>query len=207
MNNHAKLKAIQRDEGKSRRDALTFKKKEVKDKAILENLFSFEPVIDAKTIHVYISFGSECSTGDIIRWLMKQGKKVVVPITDSKNKVLTLSLLEEFGPSFLAKNSFGISEPIKRTDLRPSDVDLAILPGMLFDRSGGRMGYGGGYYDRLIPQITASATDDKKKLIVALAYSEQIIKKVHTTEHDMSVDYIISELEIIKCTTRALLKR
>jgi len=76
----------------------------------------------------------------------------------------------------------------------PSEIDLVIVPGAVFDREGYRVGYGGGYYDKF---LSSKIRKDISK--IAIAFDLQIVDKVPREEHDISVDYIITEKEIIKC--------
>ncbi|ABW19796.1 5-formyltetrahydrofolate cyclo-ligase [Alkaliphilus oremlandii] len=148
----------------------------------------------ANNIMLYISFGKEVVTKYIIEDLQKSGKRVFIPVTVPKTKALIVSELKDFEKD-LQVGHFGVMEP-KEEALRPVDpsiLDLVIVPGVAFDQSGYRIGYGGGYYDRFIPRLSAHATT------VSLAFDMQLIDKVPTSQYDIPVQYIITEKQLIQC--------
>ena len=102
-----------------------------------------------------------------------------------------LSKLSDF--SHLEKNPIGILEP-KKEHIAPfdiSDVDIVVVPGIVFDMYGHRIGFGNGGYDLLL--------NDSKALKVGLAFSFQIFDRVPAEAHDVPVDIIVTEKEIIRC--------
>ncbi|MBE0584168.1 MAG: 5-formyltetrahydrofolate cyclo-ligase, partial [Desulfofustis sp.] len=72
----------------------------------------------------------------------------------------------------------------------PIDLDLIILPGSVFDRRGGRFGYGGGYYDRLLAQVPNATR-------IALAFELQVVDRLPLADHDELLDRIVTEQRII----------
>jgi len=87
----------------------------------------------------------------------------------------------------------GIPEPTTGICVRVEDVDIVIVPGVAFSLDGARIGYGGGYYDRLLPRVKGAVP------IVALAYEEQIFDSLPAEGHDISMDWIITPERIISC--------
>ena len=87
-------------------------------------------------------------------------------------------------------NQYGIPEPISKNLIYP---DVILIPMVAFDKNLNRLGYGGGYYDRLIDKLTKK----KKILKIGLALTSQKIKKVPVTKHDEKLDYIITEKYIL----------
>lgn len=148
---------------------------------------------NAKTIMIFISFGSEIDTHEFIKNGIKEGKNIVVPVTFHENRVMKPSRVldfDEFEPGY-----FNILTP-KEEFIRyidPSEIDLIIVPGAVFDRDGYRVGYGGGYYDRFLSKI------DKSVPKIAIAFDMQIVEKVPREGFDIPVDFIITEKEVIKC--------
>lgn len=154
---------------------------------------------NAKTIMTFISFMDEVDTHEFIKKSIEDGKNIVVPITIPETKDLKLSLVKDFKE--LEPGYYNILTPkegfIRYTD--PKLVDLIIVPGVVFDRDGYRVGYGGGYYDRFLSKI------DKSVPKIAIAFDLQIIDKVPREYYDIPVDYIITEKEIIGCDTNSTL--
>ena len=102
---------------------------------------------EAKTIATYLSFPHEFQTAKLIEQAQKDGKTILIPKTYSQGK-MDFVLYE---PEKLEKNSFGLLEPQgEATILEPSQIDLIHVPGLAFNSSGYRIGYGGGYYDRYL---------------------------------------------------------
>ena len=158
-------------------------KEEIKEKSkiIKEKLFSLEEYKKAKKILFYISFGSEVDTHDMIKESLKI-KKTVVP--KCRNHELELSRIHSFDE--LEEGYCKILEPVKIKKIDEKIVDLIIVPGIVFDRKGDRIGYGKGYYDRLLTRFP-----HVKK--IGLAFSLQIVDSIPTEEHDIKVDRVITE--------------
>ena len=160
---------------------------------IMKNLKDTIYYKNAKTIMTFISFGSEIDTHGFIKSGIKEGKNIVVPVTFHENRIMKPSLVldfDEFEPGY-----FNILTP-KEEFIRyidPSEIDLIIVPGAVFDRDGYRVGYGGGYYDRFLSKI------DKSVPKIAIGFDLQIVEHVPREEFDIPVDFIITEKEIIYC--------
>jgi 5-formyltetrahydrofolate cyclo-ligase len=161
-----------------------------KSSIIRKLLFSTPEYKNSKTIMLYHAFKNEVDTTDIIKDALKTKKVVLPSINSVTNKIIlyTISGLDE-----LSSGEYGIMEPKNNPKGKVSqeDVDLCIVPGIAFDRTGARIGYGKGYYDRLL-----SGTHFQK---IALAYDFQLVEKIQTEPHDAAVDMIITEKDIIRC--------
>lgn len=175
-----------------KRRSITSSEKKRKDDLIKHTLFNFMRFKEARTVLFYASFGTEVDTISMIDESLKMGKKIVVPKVDNETRKLKLyeiKDLRELSPGFM-----GIPEPsLSDERIRQiKDVDLAIIPGTAFDYSGNRLGYGAGYYDILL-----SGTE-KKIPLVALAYEEQLIDSIPLETHDVKIDIIITDKQVIK---------
>ncbi|NLY47039.1 MAG: 5-formyltetrahydrofolate cyclo-ligase [Tissierella sp.] len=159
---------------------------------IINKLYDSSFYKDAKIIMTFISFGDEVDTHDFIKKSLSNDKKIVVPITFPKTKEIKPSEIHGFDE--LEIGFYNILTPkdefIRFID--PKDIDLAIVPGVAFDRNGYRVGYGGGYYDRFL-----SKYPDIVKL--GVAFDLQLIDAVPKENFDIPVDLIITEKEIINC--------
>ena len=184
-------KEIRRDVLK-KRDCLPLKDRLELSRHICNNLLSLEEFHLAKAVHFFLTTKSEVITEDAIRGALSMGKDVVVPVIDKKHKRIFLSKIEDYDKE-LTTAIHGILEP-KPEFYQPvplQDVDLMVLPGVAFDIKGHRLGYGAGYYDRLL--------EDKKDnpLLVALAFEIQIVDEIPVGDHDVRVDMIITEKRVI----------
>ncbi|MDI6786383.1 MAG: 5-formyltetrahydrofolate cyclo-ligase [bacterium] len=177
-----------RSEIMQKRDLLEIKEIEEKSKKIKENLFSLEEVSKAQNIFTYVNFGSEVITKEIINDLLKLKKKILVPIALLKEKKLLISEIRDLEQE-LEVSTYGILEPkveYKRV-VSPKEVDLVIVPGIIFDKEGFRIGYGGGFYDRLLPELKEGIT------YVGLAFKFQVIESFPHDINDVPVHVVITE--------------
>ncbi len=155
--------------------------------SISERLFSVSDICDKDTYMLYSDFDNEVKTGSIYNKLRDMSKIVFMPVV-SGDDILIYPVTDS-----MRINHFGILEPLATgTSSDPSDIDVFVVPGICFDRKGGRVGFGRGYYDRLL----AFARSDAVK--VGLAYDFQIVDDVCSEDHDIMMDYIITDKEIIR---------
>jgi len=177
------------------RDALSFDERQRKSAVIQSRLFSLPQFIASRTVALFVSFRSEVLTESIIRGALSLSKVIAMPVTDLARKQLSLSRITDYDTD-LAPGTWGIPEP-KPDRIRPvalHEPDLFIAPGVAFDRQGRRIGYGGGFYDRLLRALPV------RKPVVALAFALQIVDRVpFEPSLDEPVDIIITEEEIIDC--------
>jgi 5-formyltetrahydrofolate cyclo-ligase len=185
------------------RDAITSEQKILKESAIEERLFCQDAFKQAKNVLLYVSFRSEVDTRRYLDDVIKLNKKLILPVVDSKHG--KLNLYEVSDVSDLEPGYMGILEPRKRADMSVSlkDIDLVIIPGTGFDRDGNRLGYGGGYYDKLLSYESKQLSRvDKHITIIALAFEEQIGENIPAEPHDIKVDMIVTDKRLIKCLSK-----
>lgn len=163
--------------------------KEVKEKKVKElkkKLFSSEEFIRAKCVMFYVSKHYEVDTHEMIDESIAMGKKVVVPITLKEEKTLKPSELRDRKKE-LIKSHYGIHEPHEK-HIRPvplEEVDVIIIPGLAFDRSGYRLGHGGGYYDRFLEKAPS------KIVTIGLAFDFQVMDDLPKHANDIPVKKLI----------------
>jgi 5-formyltetrahydrofolate cyclo-ligase len=184
-------KKILRNKILSIRDSLNRNEKEIMDNEIFNKLKNTELYKNARNIFIYISFSNEINTINIIKKALEDKKDVFIPKIYKTNKSMKAIKLNSFDD--LKKNSMGILEPIDDSKyIEKENIDLIVVPGVVFDKDCNRIGYGGGYYDRYLKDIAY------KNNKVVLAYDLQVIDKIESEEHDIKVDYIITNSKIIK---------
>lgn len=160
---------------------------------IQEKLFNLPLFKGAGVILFYISLPDEVQTYKMIKDSLRIGKRVAVPAVNlEKREIIPFELKN---PGFkLVSGPFGIPQP-RESDCCPlliEDIDLVVVPGVAFDKQGKRIGFGKGFYDRFLSRLT-----DAKS--VALAFECQIFDKVPCEKHDIPVDFIITEKQVIEC--------
>ena len=142
-------------------------------------------ISDGETVMVFTSKEKEVNTRPLIMALFGQGNPVVVPIIVKEDYSLRLSYLRDF--SVLVPSTFGVPEPIgSEIPAAADDIDTIILPMLGFDRKGGRIGYGAGYYDRFL-----SKNPGLRKIGIAFACQE--VDNLPVDENDIRMDAIITE--------------
>lgn len=156
------------------------------DAAVLKNLLTCAPFIDAHEFFTYLSHKGEVSTDEIIKTFFGKKKIIVPKISEDELCLYELKNSEEFLPG-----RFGIREPQHCLPHRKfSSIDVALIPGIAFDATGHRIGFGGGYFDRLLKKVHCTT--------IGVAYEFQIIDKVLTGPYDVAVDFIVTEKRIIR---------
>lgn len=155
------------------------------DDIIFSKFTGSEYYRNAGVIFIFVSFRSEVDTHRIIRKALEDGKVVGVPKVASKKEGMKVFRIG--GMSDLEAGYFGVLEPKEGCPEIPSeDIDLVVMPGAAFDREGGRIGYGGGFYDRYLSEMGREVRK------IALAYRMQVMDKVPMEENDVRVDGIIT---------------
>jgi len=171
------------------RNQLSLKEHELKSKIITKKLLDTNEYKCAKTIFIYYPFRSEIDTKGIIKDALKKSKKIVLPrVSGGRLRIFYVSDIK----NDLKPGTFGIMEPdvLKCKEAKFDDVDLAVIPGLCFDLNFNRVGYGGGYYDK----VSKMLRKDVKK--IALAFDLQIVENVPVCEYDKKIDTIITESKI-----------
>ncbi|MDI6600656.1 MAG: 5-formyltetrahydrofolate cyclo-ligase [Thermoanaerobacteraceae bacterium] len=173
------------------RESLTEDDVKFKSLSISERLQSLSFYSQANIIMAYMDYRKEVMTAPIIEAALKEDRKIVLPLTKPDTYELILiemkDLIRDITVGFK-----GIREPIydNKRIVAPDDVDLILVPGVVFDERGYRIGYGGGYYDRFLKGINA--------IKIGLAFEIQI-HPVPEDDHDVRVDYIVTEERVIEC--------
>lgn len=187
MDKKALREEIMRKRSQLTNEEIIEKSTEVKNK-----LLQLEEFKNANFIFSFISFKDEIHTHDIIKETLNMGKRVGVPITLDKPRQLLVSEIKDFEKE-LEIGYYNILAPKKEYErlVSPDLVDLVLVPGLAFDKSGYRTGYGGGYYDRFF------ANANKNMIKIGLCFDLQIISQVPRDIYDIPVDYIITESRII----------
>lgn len=159
---------------------------------IMKQMMNLPIFQQANHILCYVSYDNEVHTHQLIQNMLHMNDKTVsVPISNKETHTLEISKIQDFAD--LTPGAYDILEPKKeKQQLMPFEtIDTIIVPGIAFDIKGNRIGQGGGYYDWLLNQSNATS--------VALAFDFQIIQSIPTEAHDQTVDYIVTEKQIIKC--------
>ncbi|MBI4116059.1 MAG: 5-formyltetrahydrofolate cyclo-ligase [Candidatus Omnitrophica bacterium] len=155
-----------------------------KSRIVLERLFSHPKFAVARTLLSYIAKDSEVETAPIFETARKEGKKVYAPRLNTDKKEFVI--IEVKGAEKLIANQYGILEPPldPKSIGNPEDLDLVIVPGLGFDKEGGRLGRGEGYFDQFLKKAA-------KAYKIGLAFDCQMIERVPRGPHDMVLNEVL----------------
>lgn len=186
-------KSAMRREAYDRRAAQD-NKKEVSRRAV-ERFMALDEYQNAKVVMWYIHCRSETRTKDQLEAEVASGEKtIVVPYcTEDENGENKLGLWRLENMDEMVVGKWNILEPPRDLwgnpdkEVQPEDLDLVMVPGVGFDREGGRMGNGQGYYDRLMEKVRPDCH------LIALCYECQLFDRILTAPHDIYMDKVVTE--------------
>lgn len=144
----------------------------------------------ARCILLTLAFRSEWDTRSLFAAAVGSGKTVALPRVNGATRMLDLHTVEDIARD-TAPGYRGIPEPhATRPRVAIDTVDWVLVPGVAFDLHGSRLGYGGGYYDRLLAQLPAGTPR------IAGAFDVQVVSRVPAAPHDLVVDVIATESQL-----------
>ncbi|OGQ99262.1 MAG: 5-formyltetrahydrofolate cyclo-ligase [Deltaproteobacteria bacterium RIFOXYD12_FULL_55_16] len=173
------------------RDSLSAEERQQKSRSLTSRLLALPEFAAARSVFAYVSFRSEVETLPLIAHCLKKGVKVSAPLTLPGEHRLLAYALTDPGQD-LAPGYCGILEPRQTLPLvDPCSIEVVVLPGSVFDCRGGRLGYGGGFYDRFLQAAAPLA------LRIGLAFDLQVVEAVPLQSHDQQLDYLVTETRVI----------
>ena len=177
------------------RDMLSAGERHEKSICVMQNFWNLPEIKQWTTLFIYVDFRSEVETLELIKSCLSQGKRVAVPLVDA-SAVRMIPLLIKDPDKDLVPGYYDIPEPDPRKSLpvAAEEIDAAIIPGSVFDTNGGRLGYGGGYYDRFL------VNDAPQAKRIGFAFEVQVVEKVPMLPHDQPLDILITEKRTVKVT-------
>jgi 5-formyltetrahydrofolate cyclo-ligase len=143
----------------------------------------------ARVALAYASFGTEVDTRPLLRAILGGRRILVLPRVERAARRLALHRVRDLETE-LQPGTWGILEPIPERcePVTPDEIDFVLVPGVVFDRGGGRVGHGGGYYDRLL-----SAWPRPLPPLVAVAFELQVVARVPVLPTDHRIDLVVTE--------------
>ena len=169
--------------------------------AITKHLLQLPEYRRANAVLGYMNFGTEFASEVWIKQVLREGKKLAVPRVNRHTMQLDFYWVDDIEKQ-LAAGMWGIREPIVDRCERVStifEVEFALLPGVAFTRDGGRLGYGGGFYDKLLVQLP-DVNQAPRPSLVAAAFAIQVVPNVPLETTDVKVEWLVTEHETICCT-------
>ena len=173
-----------RDEVKAQRRELLPEEKLRLDSGVLANVKKMREYKSCSTVFVYVSTAIEVDTKNIIEMAWRDGKRVAVPRCIPETRQMTFHYITSFND--LKPGTFSVLEPSEDAPLADSyNKSIMLVPALIIDKYGYRLGYGKGYYDRYISKYSG--------LTVGLCYLNNIKNKIFHGRYDKKLDYIITE--------------
>lgn len=154
-------------------------------KKIQKRLFESKLWEQADTIGIYLSVGHEWDTRAIVEQAWQAGKKVAIPKTIPAEQELNFYQINDF--SDVQPGHFNLDEPVveKTLLLAKDEIDLLVVPGLVFSKDGYRIGFGGGYYDRFLTDFIHPT--------ISLVWTGQLVDYLPTEWYDIPVQYLCTE--------------
>ncbi len=190
---HTPDKQTLRHDAKALRDNMSSQRRREASVAIWDKVLRVNEINSAKHISIFAGFGSEVETSGLILELLRRNMGVYLPRVvrlPEGNRDLEFYRVNRF-PEDCPPGMFGIPEPDPSRTLRLSNVkmlDVILVPALLFDTLGQRLGQGGGYYDRLLPRL-----DQTFK--IGLAFQSQMVIQLPIDPWDTPVDAVMTEAD------------
>jgi 5-formyltetrahydrofolate cyclo-ligase len=150
------------------------------------SILSKRPEFDAAH-HVggFFSVGTEINTYPILEGVLKEGRKLYLPRLVKDQHRFDFVRVEHF--EALAPGPFGIQEPVGGHPVNPAELDLVLVPGLAFDPRGHRLGFGMGFYDRVLPRLKPAA------LTLGVGYGFQLVEHLPEDPHDVPLKALLTE--------------
>lgn len=183
-------KQIQRRNARQKRRLLSPQARQEYSVMAAENAMILLESSKADVVMIYASTPEETSTWPLMDQLLMRGYYPVFPLVKGEEMV---PVMWDENTVFVS-NSMGILEPAGGTVVPPEEIQFVIVPGLAFDEDGNRLGQGGGYYDRFLPQTHA--------LRVGYCFQAQMARSLETEPHDIKMDYICTEIYTYDCAKK-----
>jgi 5-formyltetrahydrofolate cyclo-ligase len=163
--------------------------------AVVERLRALPSYQAANCVALYVALRSEVDLGPLLADAASCGKRVALPRVEAGDRALALHAYLPGDP--LEPSAFGVLEPRPSAPrIDPADVALVVVPGLVFDERGHRVGYGAGYYDRLLPTLDRAAR-------VGVAFDFQLVAEVPDTAGDVPVDVVVTDRRVVSARREA----
>ena len=183
-----------RAEKLSLRDTLSDEVRQFKSDAMFRKLTSLREYAQADSILYFMNFRSEIATIPIIQKALADGVLVSLPLTITKPRALRAYGVHNLHSDVqLGYQDIPEPNPDICQEIAPTSLDVVIVPGSVFDKRGGRMGYGGGYYDRFLAHRAPQA------IRIGVCFELQMEDKIALEPHDQLLDFIVTEDCVYNC--------
>lgn len=164
-------------------------------RAVIGSVCDLPSYRQAQTVLGYLNFGAELGAELWVQRALADGKRILLPRVNQASKHLDLYKVQDLQHD-VAPGLWGIREPVVERCIKEEalgTVDFILLPGVAFTREGGRLGYGGGFYDKLLARMPHRPT------LVGGAFALQVVQEIPLESTDHKVEWLVTENETIRC--------
>jgi 5-formyltetrahydrofolate cyclo-ligase len=176
-----------RAEVKRRIGLLQVEERQQESAAVVQKLLGCGPVKAAQRVGLYAALKVEVNVEGLVGALLKEGKQVYLPVIDEADKMVFSEIHSAAGLAELQPHKLGFSQPHLRKETEEwKQLDVVVVPGRAFDRGGGRMGWGKGYYDKALNQLRADCVK------IGVCFSCQIWDQIPQEPHDIPMDLVMT---------------
>ncbi len=191
-------KCALREEILARRDALPEGIRQQASRSITDQLLTHADFSLARTLLAYASIESEVQTDAVLGNVLQMGKRLVLPRVNRALRRLDLFEVTDLSLD-LQPGTWGIREPLADRCLPILDtrqIDMVLVPGVAFTVHGERLGYGGGFYDKLLADWQGG------RCFIAAAFDEQLVDVLPTSARDVKMDFVVTPTQLLRCTSQ-----
>jgi 5-formyltetrahydrofolate cyclo-ligase len=172
---------------RSLRDAVPAAERARLSLRVADRLLELDPIRSGRSVLLFYAFGSEVETSGIIRALSGQGSTVLLPAVDGDR----LRASPYRPGDGLIEGTYGIPEPPGNMEVPAGAIDVVVAPGLAFDREGNRLGYGGGFFDRLLSEVQPDAPR------IGIGFHFQLVDRVPHGPDDQPLTMVVTDSETI----------
>ncbi len=174
---------------KEKRALMTKEEVLEKSRLALSTFLESDLYKEAKQIMLYIPLGNEVDVRGIMDAALGDKKTALVPVTDANSGEITPCIITK--DTEFERGAFSVLEPKAKLEADMTKTDVVLVPGIAFDKCGGRVGFGKGCYDRLLENSDA--------VFVGVCFDFQISDEIELEETDAKMDFLISESGLLRC--------
>jgi 5-formyltetrahydrofolate cyclo-ligase len=185
-------KAALRRAASTARQGLTAAERAAASTAAAERIWRLPELRSARTVGLYVAHGAELDLTDLLRRCRGRGTRTALPrVTRDELVLVATTAGEDLFPGYR-----GIAEPTG-PPLEPADIDVLVVPGVAFDPHGGRLGRGGGHYDRLLARVSA------RTVRIGVGFACQLVPSVPREPHDEGLDLVVTDRAVHRAPSRS----
>ena len=170
--------------------AMSSDQKRIESEAICTQLMSIASILNANSIFTYLPLANEVTLLPLMSLWIDESRTVSVPLINWDEKTMQSGLLTSLDANALIEGRYGMKEPREKHPIPSDSIDVVLVPGLGFDASGGRLGRGGGFYDKFLAIA-------RPPIVIGICFQEQLIDRVPTDSHDQLMCAVVTPTNVL----------